>query len=268
MKIDTSISFLSWYCQRNGKPSLVIKDFFFSFGLVPFFYTRNSVPLSTHSLSSADEEWGWEEGESHVEMAGMPKSYNFHSSAVTTSSYTSSFSRGVEEANSGLSISGLDIDLRPVSTILSESRNTPLSFTADNISSSLAASGIPAHITSLGPKVLSHANNNNNNIAKPKPLRQEEDIFATLGLSVKPTFGSASSSVISMPKKQPLSTKTSFTNPSAVSYELSAPGNSMLEPAAKKYSQEADSHSFHSSGAAVAAAEWGEDDDLDDLLKD
>jgi hypothetical protein len=254
--------------QRNSKPSLVINEFFFSFGLLPFFYTRNSVPLSTHSLSSADEEWGWEEGETHVEMAGMPKSYNFHSSAVTTSSYSTSFSRGVEESNSGLPISGLDMDLRPVSNILSESRNTPLSFTVDNISSSLAASGIPTQITSLGPKVSSHANNNNNNIAKPKPIRQEEDIFATLGLSVKPTFGSASSSVVSMPKKQPLSNKASFTSPSAVPYDLSAPRNSMLEPAAKKYNQEADSHSYHSSGAAVAAAEWGDDDDLDDLLND
>jgi hypothetical protein len=229
---------------------------------------RKSIPLSSHSLSSADEEWGWEEGESHVEMAGMPKSYNFHSSAITTSSYTTSSSRGGEEENSRLPISGLDMDLRPGSTILSDSRNTPLSFTADNISSSLAASGIPTHITSLGPKVPTHAYNNSNNIAKPKPVRQEDDIFATLGLSVKPTFGSASSSVTSMPKKQPLSNKASFTNPSPVSYELSAPRKTITEPAAKKYSPEADSHSYHSSGAGAAAAEWGEDDDLDDLLND
>ncbi len=227
----------------------------------------DSIPLSSQSLSSADEEWGWEEGEPHVEMAGMPKSYNFPVRAVTAS-----LPRVGEEEDSRLPppISGLDQRSGTPFSNNNNSINGLLSFTADNLSSSLAASGIPTHITSLGPKV---SVNNTSNINKPKPMKQEDDIFATLGLSVKPTFGSASSSVASLPKHQQ-NNKLAFTSPSPVSYELSSSLGSQRSvgnikstnlESVKKYNQEADNRSYHSSGAA---AEWGEDDDLDDLLND
>jgi len=260
---------------NNSSPSSVIsRDFSFPKGASDVFgnrgnnpgsnsYFSETIPLSKqHSNSSADEEWGWEEGTSHVEMAGVPMSNNFRGGGNLHSS-----SREEEDLRLAMALSVSESEQRSNDQFSSISNGSVRSYTTE-----APSLNIPTPITSFGPKAPTTV------VSKPKPIRQEDDIFATLGLSAKPTFG-ASSSSSSFPKQN--NNASVFNSPSPVSFALSSavvmpsttafPQKSSIGSSNRAYpaptysnSKESDAQSLHSGGAA----DWGEDDDLDDLLND
>lgn len=164
------------------------------------FFFLCSIPLS----SAADEEWGWEDGGSKVEMS------SFSSTGMngSSSTYSRDAARKAEEDLQlalALSVSRSQPQSRS-SSVASKQSNSEVGLPPSN--SRLSTNGISsANRTSVTapspppepsfphmPKTSSKPTSAPPVVVPKKPLprkRDDDDIFATMGLVAKPTFSAA-----------------------------------------------------------------------------
>jgi hypothetical protein len=191
--------------------------------------TIHSIPLA--SATDDDEEWGWEDssaGGGDVELMG---------------SFSSARVKDDEALNEALAIQKRQppskISMSPPPTKSNSAGAGSHRISSVHHSSAPSPPPMPLHITSLGQKTV-------NSIKKP-PVRavkkKDDDLFASMGLSSKPTFA----------PKQPtgvvLGSKQSMMSQSVTSSSTSSWRNAATE-------------------ADQATVQWDDDGDLDDLLED
>lgn len=232
------------------------------------------VPLAAENNQGDvnDEEWGWEDGESTaMEMSRSRNVINRPPTFGTSSSREQQQQKEQEDLQLAIALSMSENTSNPTPPLMSTQASVPKSKSTpprrQNSKNGLTASqlppatipttadlleSMPMAIKSLGPKTTSTALP-----TKPKPATStDDDLFASLGLSAKPTFKPAPVAAL----RSTPSPTSAYSNGNIHTRTLAA----APQPATSAVRAVMDEED----GLSAGMDEWGDDEDLDDLLND
>eukprot|EP00591_Stephanopyxis_turris_P005204 CAMPEP_0195519820 /NCGR_PEP_ID=MMETSP0794_2-20130614/15570_1 /TAXON_ID=515487 /ORGANISM="Stephanopyxis turris, Strain CCMP 815" /LENGTH=655 /DNA_ID=CAMNT_0040649043 /DNA_START=120 /DNA_END=2087 /DNA_ORIENTATION=- len=264
---------------------------------------RNSETVALTS-TDRDEEWGWDEGDTTVEMAGVPSSATRNISrgpnigAVPTSSAAvAAREKEEDELQLALAMSLSQAEASSSSSLPTKPKSSSqTSSTGSNGPDSksptpgMDTASLFKHLPPRSsPTVLTTTNNastkknNNKPSSSSAKQRKDVDIFASMGLAAKPTFTNAPTtntktrSNTSVGANRATITTSPNTTSSFVSVGTSG-GNSIgtnhsgvvVQAPQKDESEDIKpTNYFDATDDDIGGDDtWGEDDDLDDLLDD
>jgi len=237
-------------------------------------FAMETVPLAAENNQGDvnDEEWGWEDGESTaMEMSRSRNVINRPPTFGTSSSREQQQQKEQEDLQLAIALSMSENTSNPTPPLMSTQASVPKSKSTpprrQNSKNGLTASqlppatipttadlleSMPMAIKSLGPKTTSTALP-----TKPKPATStDDDLFASLGLSAKPTFKPAPVAAL----RSTPSPTSAYSNGNIHTRTLAA----APQPATSAVRAVMDEED----GLSAGMDEWGDDEDLDDLLND